>query len=228
MVHGALIDVGRLVTMRTSTVSVRRRLEELLTEDEIQSGDRLPAERELAERLGLSRATVRRALGELESEGAIIRHVGRGTFLIDAAAPHNERTSPRDVLVVRRLVEPAVARLVVGAASSEDIAEIRRCVERSEAARTYEEFEHWDGALHRAIVAAAHSPLLSRIYTVIGNARADPLWGTLKLTSFSTDARASYEFDHRRILKAISDRNADAAERAVLRHVDNVTNRLLR
>lgn len=214
--------------MRTSTGSIRRRLEVVLSEDGIQSGERIPTERELADRLDLSRATVRRVLNELESEGLIIRHVGRGTFLIDAPASDNGRISPMDVLVVRRLLEPAVARLVVGAASSEDIAEIRRCVESSEAARTYEDFEHWDGALHRAMVAATHSPLLARVYAVIDNARADPLWGTLKLTSFSPDSRASYEVDHRRILDAISDRDPDAAERAVLQHVENVTSRLLR
>lgn len=214
--------------MITSTGSIRRRLESLLTDDGIQAGDRMPTERELADRLDLSRATVRRVLGELEAEGLIIRHVGRGTFLLDAPAPDNGRISPMDVMVVRRLLEPAVARLVVGAANSEDIAEIRRCVERSEAALTYEGFEQWDGALHRALVAATHSPLLGRIYAVIDAARADPLWGTLKLISFSADSRTSYHVDHRQILDAISDRDADAAERAALRHVDNVTSRLLR
>lgn len=214
--------------MHMSTGSLRRRLEALLTEDGIQSGERMPAERELADRLDLSRATVRRVLNELEAEGVIIRHVGRGTFLIDDPAPDYGRISPMDVMVVRRLLEPAVARLVVGAANSEDIAEIRHCVERSEAARTYEDFEHWDGALHRAMVASTHSPLLGRIYAVIDHAREDPLWGTLKLTSFTPDSRASYEVDHRQILDAISGRDADAAERSVLRHVENVTSRLLR
>lgn len=214
--------------MSTSTGGIRRQLETLLTEAGIESGERIPTERELAERLHVSRATIRRVLGELEAQGLIVRHVGRGTFLIATPAPDNGRTSPRDVMVVRRLLEPAVARLVVGAASTEDIAEIRRCVERSEAAPTYEDFEHWDGALHRAMVAATHSPLLARIYAVVDNARADPLWGTLKLTSFSTESRASYEVDHRRILDAVSDRDTDAAELAALRHVENVMNRLLR
>lgn len=188
----------------------------------------MPTERELAARLTVSRAAVRRVLGELEAEAVIVRNVGRGTFLTGVPAPDNGRISPRDVMVVRRLLEPAVARLVVGAASTEDIAEIRRCVERSENAPTYEEFERWDGALHRAIVAATHSPLLGRIYAVIHEARADPLWGTLKLNSFSPDSRASYQTDHRNILDAISVRDADAAEAAVIRHVENVTNRLLR
>jgi DNA-binding FadR family transcriptional regulator len=214
--------------MDSSTGNSRRRLETLLGDDGIQSGDRMPTERELAKRLDLSRAAVRRVLGELEAEGAIVRHVGRGTFLIDAPAPDNGRISPMDVMVVRRLLEPAVVRLVVGAATSADIADIRHCVERAEAAASYEEFEHWDGALHRSMIAATHSPLLSRIYAVIDVARADPLWGTLKLTSFSPDSRASYEADHRQILEAITARDANAAERAALAHVTNVTSRLLR
>lgn len=214
--------------MATTTASVRRRLETLLTEEGIRSGDRVPPERELAARLDLSRATVRRVLGELEAEGHVVRHVGRGTFLLHAPSPDNDRISPRDVQVVRQLLEPAVARLVVGAASSEDIAEIRRCVERSEGAPTYEDFEHWDGALHRAMVTATHSPLLARIYAVIDAARRDPLWGTLKQNAFSPESRASYQADHRHILDAITARDADAAEQAALRHVENVTNRLLR
>jgi GntR family transcriptional regulator, uxu operon transcriptional repressor len=213
--------------MRTTTGSVRRQLEALLTEDGIESGERMPTERQLAERLDLSRAAVRRVLDELESEGRIIRHVGRGTFLVGVPEPDNDHVSPMDVMIVRRLVEPAVARLVVAAASSEDIAEIGRCVERSIAAGTFEEFEHWDGALHRAMVGATHSPLLGRIYAVIDQARRDPLWGTLKLTAYNADTRASYDADHRRILDAVSSRDADAAERAALQHVENVTRRLL-
>jgi GntR family transcriptional regulator, uxu operon transcriptional repressor len=215
-------------TVRTSPNDTRRRVEKLLAEDELRSGEQLPTERDLAKRLDLSRAAIRRVLNELESEGLIIRHVGRGTFLVGIPPTDTGQTSPTDIMVVRRLLEPAVARLIVGAANSEDIAEIRRCVERSEAARTFKDFEHWDGALHRAMIAATHSPLLARIYAVIDIAREDPLWGTLKLKSFSPETRASYEVDHRNILEALTNRDADDAEKAVLSHVENVTNRLLR
>jgi GntR family transcriptional regulator, uxu operon transcriptional repressor len=217
-----------MAAMRTSPDGTRRRVESLFLEDAIQAGEQLPTERDLATRLDLSRAAIRRVLNELESEGLIIRHVGRGTFLVDPPGHDNGRTSPADIMVVRRLLEPAVARLIVGAANSEDVAEIRRCVERSEGARSFEDFEHWDGALHRAMIAATHSPMLARIYAVIDHARGDPLWGTLKHKSFSPETRASYEIDHRNILKAITNRDANAAEQAVLIHVENVTARLLR
>jgi GntR family uxuAB operon transcriptional repressor len=211
-----------------SSQRVRRCLEALLTTEGVEAGERIPTERELAARLEVSRASVRRVLAELEAEGAVIRHVGRGTFLATPIQPDNGRISPTDVMLVRRLLEPVVARLIVGTASTEDIAEIRRCVERSEAARTYEEFEQWDGALHRAMVAATHSPLMARIYAVIDQARGDPLWGTLKMSSFSPESRAAYEVDHRRILDAIAACDADAAEQAIGQHVENVTSRLLR
>lgn len=213
--------------MSTSPNSTRRRVESLLAADGMQPGDQIPTERDLATQLDQSRASVRRALDELQAEGRVIRLVGRGTFLVDHPAD-GEQTSPSDVMVVRRLLEPAVARLIVNAASQADINEILRCVERSEAAKSFTEFERWDGALHRAMVASTHSPLLARIYQVIDHARSDPLWGVLKQRSFSPEARESYERDHREILRAITHRDADAAERAVLEHTDNVTARLLR
>jgi DNA-binding FadR family transcriptional regulator len=214
--------------MRASPEQTRQLLLALLDQDGTRAGERIPTERDLAERLDISRASVRRVLGGLESEGRIIRHVGRGTFLSDTPGVHAEQTSPADVMVVRRLIEPAIARLLVASATTNDIAEIARCVERSETARTFEDFEHWDGALHRAMIAATHSPLVASIYAVIDHAREDPLWGTMKQRSFSVETRQSYERDHRLILEAILARDPDTAEKALLDHIDNVTTRLLR
>ncbi len=214
--------------MSPSPRDARRRIEALLADIGTQPGEQLPTERDLANRLELSRACVRRTLAEFEAEGRVIRHVGRGTFLVGSSAADMPQTSPADVMAVRRLIEPPVARLIVNAASQEDIAEIERCVERSESATSFIEFERWDGALHRAMVQATHSPLLLKIYAVIDEARTDPLWGVLKKRSYSADSRVSYEKDHREIMNAISCRDADAIEAVVLRHLDNVTARLLK
>lgn len=209
--------------MATST---RSRIETLLLEEGLQPGDRLPAERSLAEQLERSRAAVRKVLDEFEAEGRVERHVGRGTFLIQPALDGSDSMSPRDVMTVRRLLEPAVARRIVAEATPADVGEIRRCMERCESAESYRDFEHWDGAAHRAMIEAAHSPLLSRMYQIVDQARSGSLWGELKQRSASPETVESYIDDHRRILEAIVNRDPEGAERAMLAHVENVTKRL--
>ena len=206
--------------------STRNRIETLLLEEGLQPGDRLPAERSLAERLAQSRAAVRKVLDEFEAEGRVERHVGRGTFLIQAAADGNDSMSPRDVMAVRRLLEPAVARRIVAEATPADVAEIGRCMQRCEEAGTYRDFEYWDGAAHRAMIEATHSPLLSRMYLLVDQARSGSLWGDLKQRSASAESLQSYIEDHRSILEAIVNRDPDGAERATLAHVENVTRRM--
>src|SRR6056297_2463571 len=71
------------------------RLRALMTSESYGPGDRLPAERELIDLLGVGRAALRRALEQLEREGAIWRHVGKGTFVGPAAA--SAATAPLDM-----------------------------------------------------------------------------------------------------------------------------------
>ena len=206
--------------------STRDKIEALLVEEGLQPGDRLPAERSLAHRLEQSRSAVRKVLDELEAEGRVERHVGRGTFLIRAATDGSDSMSPRDVMAVRRLLEPAVARRIVAEATPADVAEIGRCMQRCEEAESYREFEYWDGAAHQAMIEAAHSPLLSRMYLLVDEARSGSLWGALKQRSASAESLQRYIEDHRDILEAIVNRDPDGAERAMLVHVENVTKRL--
>ena len=206
--------------------STRSRIEALLVEEGLEPGDRVPAERSLAHRLEQSRSAVRKVLDEFEAEGRVERHVGRGTFLIRTATDGSESMSPRDVMAVRRLLEPAVARRIVAEATPADVAEIGRCMQRCEEAESYREFEYWDGAAHQAMIEAAHSPLLNRMYLLVDQARSGSLWGALKQRSASPESLASYIEDHRSIVEAIVNRDPDGAEIAMLVHVENVTKRL--
>jgi DNA-binding FadR family transcriptional regulator len=92
---------------------------------------------------------------------------------------------------------------------------------------SYEEFETWDLALHRCIMAAAHSPLLAALYGVVESARHGQVWGDLKRRSASRQRREIYQEDHRAIVTALRVRDADAAVEAMRVHLARVAGHLL-
>lgn len=230
----------------------RRLAELILAESEragLGPGSRLPTERQLAVDLGVTRSGVRLALAALEADGLISREVGRGTFFSNAAGqafdalraspdeaaglvagyPAAAATdfAPADVMTIRRLLEPQALPLVVMWATARDFTEMERCVAGGDQAVNYEEFETWDLALHRVIMAAAHSPLLAALYSVIESARHGQVWGDLKRRSASSQRRAVYQEDHRAIVTALRARDADAAVESMRTHLTRVAGHLL-
>ena len=229
----------------------RHRLAEIILAESrragLRPGSRLPTERQLAVNLGASRTSVRRALTVLEAEGRISREVGRGTFLREepwpagngggadqaagAEAPNGGQPglagfAPADVMTIRRLLEPSAMRLVVAWATTADFAEITRCLAGGERATSYDEFESWDLALHRSIMAASHSPLLARLYAVIEEARHSRFWGDLKRRSASRDRQRAYQADHAELVAALRARDADRAVEAMRAHLARVAGHL--
>lgn len=230
----------------------RQLAELILAESEragLGPGSRLPTERQLAVDLGVTRSGVRLALAALEADGLISREVGRGTFFSNAAgqafdalrespdevagrvtgypAPAATDFAPADVMTIRRLLEPQALPLVVMWATARDFAEMERCVAGGDQAVNYEEFETWDLALHRVIMAAAHSPLLAALYSVVESARHGQVWGDLKRRSASSQRRAVYQEDHRAIVTALRARDTDAAVESMRTHLTRVAGHLL-
>ncbi|MGH3261648.1 MAG: FadR/GntR family transcriptional regulator [Trebonia sp.] len=135
--------------------------------------------------------------------------------------------APADVMTVRRLIEPQALPLVVLWATARDFAEMERCVAGGDRAASYEEFETWDLALHRAIIAASHSQLLAALYGVVESARHGQVWGDLKRRSATSQRRDLYQRDHRAIVTALRVRDADAAVESMRSHLTRVAGHLL-
>ncbi|MHB8469584.1 MAG: FadR/GntR family transcriptional regulator [Gaiellaceae bacterium] len=199
-------------------------------------GTRLPTERQLAQELGVTRAAVRHALALLEAAGRISREVGRGTFLREAVGapaaesgghPETDDFGPADVISARELIEPLVLPLVVARATGRDFAELDRGLRTGDAAVSAADFETSDYAFHHAIVAAAHNPLLLRMYAPIEAARHGSLWGNLKRSHDSPERRALYQRDHHEIVEALRARELDRALTATRVHLERVRMNLL-
>jgi len=213
----------------------------------LMRGQKLPAERELAERFGTTRATVRQALVILESEMRVTRHVGRGTFISDDGAgqarpngngavvarldppPRREGTSPAQLMEARHLLEPHLAELVVINATEHDLAHIREICAGQRAGDAFEVFEASDIAFHRAIAEATHNDLVVAIAEQILQARRNPEWQKLKksVSRRNRERRASAIREHQRIVEALDARNAAAAATAMRKHLNQVRFNLL-
>jgi GntR family transcriptional regulator, uxu operon transcriptional repressor len=213
---------------------VRALLDEGLRSGRFAPGSRLPTERALAADLGTSRAAIRQALGVLEREGLVTRHVGRGTFVAGPAAEPATgdttgtlQTSPAEIMATRLLLEPEIASLAARHATPADLAQIRHCLDRGAAASTYDEFESWDSVLHRTIATAAHNSLLLRLFDTMNTARDLPVWGNIKRRSASPQRREGYEAGHVLIVDALADRDPDAARDHMRAHLIDVRTNLL-
>jgi DNA-binding FadR family transcriptional regulator len=130
------------------------------------------------------------------------------------------------VMAIRRMLEPSAMRLVVAWATAADFGEMDRCLAGGEQADGYDEFELWDLALHRCIMAASHSALLARLYSVIEGARHGQTWGDLKRRSASRERQRRYQADHRELVAALRARDADRAVEAMRTHLARVAGHL--
>jgi GntR family transcriptional repressor for pyruvate dehydrogenase complex len=174
----------RPVEMRTAGERIAERLITAIALGEFEPGQRLPAERDLAITLGVSRTTVREALQRLQAGGYVVTRRGRegGTFIQAAAAappvsdevlrrtldPHWEELT--ELLDYRRLIEALIARTAAERRDPRDIAAIRAAVEQYAAAGQRRESRVADHALHQAIARATHNNRLVELSRDIRNA----------------------------------------------------------
>jgi DNA-binding FadR family transcriptional regulator len=214
-------------------------------------GSQVPPERVLAEQYGLARNTLRRILKDLEAEGLLERHVGRGTFVrarpaapagsngrgaagrVAGSASGDELTahlggaSPADLMEVRLIIEPQVAALAASRATAEDIAAIETALKHGVAAKGLAEFEHWDAQLHLAIFRSAKNGILLAWCQAINTVRNEPAWYRLKKRSLTPDLRHAYDRDHTEIVAALKERDPEGARRVVFKHMSRVRDSLL-
>jgi GntR family transcriptional repressor for pyruvate dehydrogenase complex len=208
-----------------------RQVKQLIAEGKLKSGDRLPPERDLAEKFMVSRTSVREALRALQSRGLIEIRAGEGAFVRDISVdalieplalvilPHREAVG--ELFEARRLLEPAIAALAARRATREELVEMERILDQqaSEVAKGRTGMAQ-DTALHAAIANSAHNRAITRIV----NALMDLLTQSREESLHTPGRPTRSHEDHRRILEAIQRRDEVAAHRAMTDHIIAVEN----
>jgi GntR family transcriptional repressor for pyruvate dehydrogenase complex len=194
-----------------------------IKENGLQPGDRLPPERELAQRLGVSRATLSQALVALEVIGVVVVRHGDGTLLterartapvIEAIRAHADRLP--EIIEARDALESKLAALAAARRTDADLTAIRSALDAMErdidaGGRGVE----GDEAFHAAVTAAARSELLAQMMTAIHD-----LIRETRLESLSQPGRPRESLaGHRKVADAIAAGDPDAATQAMHEHV---------
>ncbi|TPI40107.1 FadR family transcriptional regulator [Mesorhizobium sp. B3-1-6] len=195
---------------------------------------RMPPERDLASEFGVARNTVRRAVGLLEDDGTVVRHVGRGTFLtaanpdsMAATVARMEGTSPADMMEIRQLLEPAAASFAATNASAGELNAVREAHKIACASQDMPTFEHWDAEFHHRIFACSRNDFLKEIHNLMRVLRNQRPWFEMKKRSFSEERRATYCSEHQLVLDALLTRDSEGASNAMLTHLRTVERNLL-
>jgi GntR family transcriptional repressor for pyruvate dehydrogenase complex len=193
----------------------------------LKAGDRLPPERELAERLGVSRASIKQAMVVLEVQGLVdVRH-GGGTYLrgdtldsepVDRLVERRRRLP--DVLDARDALESKLAELAAERRTAEDVAEIDAALaDMREQIERGEQGEDGDRRFHEAVTHAAHSVLLAEFMRAIADQIAESRRESLQQPGRPARSLAQHE----RIAEAIRSADARGAVRAMHRHLETVS-----
>ena len=212
---------------------VVERLRELVADRGLGAGDRLPPERELAERLGVSRASIKQAVVVLEVQGLVeVRH-GGGTYLRRdrpegesvAELVERQRRLP-EVLDAREGLETKLAELAAQRRTEADLAEIEAAVAgMREQVAAEERGEDGDRRFHAAITAAAHSGLLAEFMRTIDAEITESRRESLRQPDRPPRSLAQHE----RIAAAVRAGDPERARSAMREHLETVRRvRLLR
>lgn len=216
----------KVIAAEDLTAKSLTKFRELISSGEVRPGDRLPPERELAERFGVSRSSLRPVMKVLETVGAISQRVGDGSYL--SADGSSLLDLPLSLLVLlddvslvemfeaRLMIEPEFAARAAVCASSEDLAAMRRTFAAMETDPV-----NADTAFHQAICMSTRNRVCYRMFAAIHQAFRQGMAVTSRLAS----SRA-LDF-HKEIYSAIHLRDPEGARSKMAEHLRHATTLLM-
>jgi GntR family transcriptional regulator, transcriptional repressor for pyruvate dehydrogenase complex len=215
--------------------AVIRQIEQLILRGILRPGERLPPERELADRMGVSRPSLRDAIGVLQDSGLLVARPGAGVFVADvlgsAFAPaltelfarHDEAVF--DYLSFRRDMEGLAAERAARLASDTDLAVVQTIFEKMVAMhskRNGDEEARVDAQFHMAIIEASHNVIMLHMMRSMYQLLRDGVFYNRQIMFKQKTTRQALLDQHKAINDALQARDADGSRAAVHAHLDYV------
>lgn len=215
---------------------------QMIKKGQFPPGSKLPAEREIAERLGVCRNTLREAVAALEIMGVLEVRRSQGIFVVaepqlsTLQEPHELHTvffnseDPFEVIDARIAFEPGVAVAASQEATDSEIVrfgsiinEMRTALEKDQA----EEYLRQDKEFHILIAKLTHNQLIVKTIENLISALDAPLWRTMKKGQPLKEGAANRVAEHLAIFSAMASRNELEIWKSVRQHLENSKIRFL-
>src|SRR6202789_1861396 len=207
-----------------------QQVEDSILQGQLKPGDQLPAERDLAQRFGVSRTAVREAVKTLREKGLVEAYSGRGTFVtngtsfavrqsLDLMIRTNKQEGSANLSGLRLVLEPEIAGLAAEHMEEQLLTTMREAVaEMDRNLHDPDAYVEADLDFHLALAEAADNPLiLSLLDSIVGLLREQ------RSRIFNVDGGPERgQFHHKRILAAVEQRNPEAARQAMRAHLNQV------
>jgi DNA-binding FadR family transcriptional regulator len=208
--EGTSIPVRR---SRARTLAATNRIRQQILSGAWADGRLLPSERDMAAQFGIARNTLRRIIQQLEAEGLVESHPGRGSVVrlsplgdqmsrADFVPPAGH-ASQADLLEMRALLEPLVAAMAAGRATPEEISALEAAHRNAVDAKEPAALENWIAELHHALWRATGNAALLDWYEAIEK--------HLPRRTVAAELRAAYLKTMAAIIAALRDRDAGLA-----------------
>jgi len=203
--------------------------------NELKPGDMLPPERELVQKFGVSRSSIRDAIRTLETVGLLEPRQGVGTVVRDpstdvvvapvASVVFQKRKAINELLDVRMIIEPALARRAALHATAGQVSDMAAILDRQdEKVRRGELATEEDSKFHYTIAQAADNGVMLKLVHVLMDSLRE-----LRERSLETGGRQKRSLAaHRLVLAAIQRGDGQAAEAAMRRHLEEVEKLILK
>lgn len=209
---------------------------EEISRGDYRVGSRLPSDREIALRSGVSRATVREALLVLQLIGIVEASIGAGVY-VASSTPRLDRNdsilaAPADLIETRICIEPSVAALCaerMGQAEIDELSDLVKHAERAaESSRPFPRFSDLSLEFHAALAHNCGNQILGSVAQQLVQVNEHPLWVLLNQSVLRSEAdRKAQVAHHQAIVNAIAKRDREAASSAMAGHLGELASMVL-
>ncbi len=212
-----------------------------IRDGEYSIGQKLPAEREIAEKMGVSRPSVREAFSALQIAGIIESRSGDGTYIKDSGSWSSMESQALEILEqdedpyavweAREGIECGIVKIAVQNATAEDIKRMEKYLKQMQNAveeQDYNKYFKSDRDFHLSIGEATHNPFIKQTILTLVNVMKQRLWQGIKQKYYlegEGNIKESFE-NHQKILEVIKERNQEKAVKMMLNHFDELREHL--